>query len=112
VALIAKGPGGLSLKVKRHVEFKYAQTLGKLAQSNDDLVKKYREKAIAILNKFSQDHADGWQISPALMMLAQLQKDQGELAAVQKTYEALAAIPGLSDEIRTTSLINSAGILM
>jgi predicted negative regulator of RcsB-dependent stress response len=86
--------------------------LGRLAQASSELAMKYRAPAIAALTKFAQDHPTGWQIAPALMTLAQLQEDTGDLAAVHKTYEALSAVPGLSDEIRTTSSLNAARTLM
>lgn len=94
--------------VKRQVEFKFVQTLYRLAQFNE----KHRDEAVKELEKFAKEHSGGWQISPSLMMLAQLQEDQGDLPAVLKTYETLAAVPGLSDEIRTTSAISAARTLM
>jgi hypothetical protein len=65
------------------------------------------------MKKYRADHANaGWQAAPALLMLAQLQEDAGDQAAVQKTYEELANVPGVSDEIKQTSLIASARSLL
>jgi tetratricopeptide (TPR) repeat protein len=106
---------------KRHVAFRQAQTLYRLAQADEKFVdkdkvpyrEKYREAALAALARYhNKENAGGWQISLALQMLAQLQGDQGDLEGQRKTYEALAEVPGLSLELKVTSLLSSAGVLM
>jgi tetratricopeptide (TPR) repeat protein len=108
------------IQVKRQVEFRHAQTLYKLAQADEKLVdkdkvpyrSKYRDAALAALAKYHKDNAGGWQISLALQMLAQMQGDLGDLEAQRKTYEALAEVPGLSPELKVTSLLSASGVLM
>src|SRR5262245_40658058 len=66
---------------KRYIEYRYALVLSRLASSDT----KYREKATAALLKFAENHKGGWQIAPALTMLASLQEDQGDVTGVQQT---------------------------
>jgi hypothetical protein len=94
--------------VKRHVEFKQGQTLYRLA-SNDET---FRAEAIKVLDKFSKDHQACWQIAPALDMLASLHRDNNDLGAMQQAYESLANVPGVSDEVRTSSLMKVARVLI
>ncbi len=92
----------------RHFAFRYVETLFKLTQKDDKL----REKAIKALGEFQKNHSAAWQISLALEMLARLQEDTGDLEAMQKTYEALAATAGVSDEVKINSLLAASRTLM
>lgn len=95
-------------RARRHVEFKYAETLYRLSLGDD----KMREPAMTALAAYQKDFANGFQIAPALLMLAQLQEDAGDLVSVLKTYQDLAVIPGLSEELKITSLMSAARTLM
>jgi tetratricopeptide (TPR) repeat protein len=121
-------------RLKRHLEFKYAETLYRLSETlyrlalvepKDEKTRTEAEEArkeaevrrgaaITALAAYQKDrdNANGFQVGPALMMLAQLQEDSGDLNAVQKTYQDLAAVPGLSEELKVSSLINAARTLM
>jgi len=94
--------------LREHVEFKAAETAYRLAQI--DAAR--RDDALAALDKFSKDHPESWQVGPVLMMLARIQEDKGDTQAVQKTYETLAAVPGISADIRATSLLSVARLLI
>ena len=93
---------------KRHVEFKHAETLYRLSSIDA----RHRQPAMAALMEYQKQNGTGWQIVPALTMLAQLQEDAGDLDAVQKTYLALGNTPGLLPEVRVSSLIGAARALM
>ena len=96
-------------KIREHVEFKAAETAYRFAQ----LDPAGQDDALAALDKFSRDHSDSTGgYSPALMMLARIQEDKGDTKAVQKTYETLAAVPGISPEIRAASLLSVARLLI
>jgi hypothetical protein len=105
--LLPKVPRELK-RVRRHLEYQQAEALYRLSQ----LEPARRADALVAVTKFKQDYADGWQLAPALMFLAQMQEEKGDAAAVEKTYEELAAVPGISDEIRTTSLLKVVHTLM
>lgn len=105
--LLPKVPPDL-MRIRRHLQYQSVEASYRLAQ----LEPARRDDALAALKKFKEEHNDGWQFAPTLMMLAQLQEEKGEVAAVQKTYEELAAVPGISDEIRTTSLLKVVQTLM
>ena len=94
--------------IREHVEFKAAETAYRLAQSDATR----QDDALTALDKFSRDHPASWQVAPTLMMLARLQEDKGDNKAVQKTYETLAAVPGISPEIRAASLLSVARLLI
>ena len=105
--LLPKVPTELK-RVRRHLQYQQAEALYKLSQ----LEPARRADALAAVTKFKQEHTDGWQLAPALMYLAQMQEEKGDAAAVEKTYEELAAVPGISDDIRTTSLLKVVQTLM
>jgi hypothetical protein len=94
--------------LRRQVQYQAAEALARLAQ----LEPARRDEALAALAKFKEEHNDGWQLAPTLMLLAQLQEEKGDVTAVQKTYEELASAPGISDDIRTTSLLRVVQTLM
>ncbi len=95
-------------KVKRQVQFRAAETRYRLAQ----LDPARRDDAARALAQFKDEHADGWQVGPALMMLAGVQEDKGDLAAVLKTFDELAAVTGISADIRTTARLSAARTLL
>jgi len=95
-------------RLRRHLQYRAAEALYRLSQ----LEPARRDDALTALTKFKDEYNDGWQLAPALMLLAQLQEAKGELQAMQKTYEALTAVPGLSDEIKTTSVLKVVQMLM
>jgi tetratricopeptide (TPR) repeat protein len=95
-------------KIREHVEFKAAETVARLAQTDPAR----QDAAVAALDKFRQAHPESWQVAPALMMLARIQEDKGDTKAVQQTYETLAAVPGISPEIRATTLLSVARLLI
>jgi len=106
-ALLPKVPSELR-RVRRHLLYQSAEASYRLAQLDGGR----REEALAALTRFKEEHNDGWQLAPTLMKLAKLQEAKGDAAAVQKTYEELAAVPGISAEIHTTSLLRVAQTLM
>src|SRR4051812_23481500 len=90
--LLPKVPPELK-RIRRHLQYQSVEALSRLAQ----LEPGRRDNAVAALSKFKEEHNDGWQLAPTLMKLAQLQEEKGDVAAVQKTFEELAAVPGISN---------------
>lgn len=100
------------VRAKRHVRYRHALLLTKMAGQDPT---QYVAKATEALTQFAQDKDNmaGWQIAPVLTMLAALQEDTNvEPAEIQKTYDQLAAVPGVSEQVRVESLIKAAGILL
>src|SRR5262249_55466796 len=68
-------PAGAKLALpRRHLEFKVAYLRGLQAQEEG----KAPQVAILKLNEFKTKHANGWQISAALLLLARLREEAGE----------------------------------
>jgi hypothetical protein len=78
---------------RRQVRFKTAQVLALLAEDDPAGL----DAAIDALKQFQADHGDGWQLVPAVKLLARLQEQKGDAAAALATYEKAAdngALPG------------------
>lgn len=88
--------GEKSKFAERHVQYRIARLLARRAEEDPSQL----ESAMAALRKFIKEHADGWQISHCVDVLAQLQLERGENEAARKTYEALAALANISGELR------------
>lgn len=97
-----------TLTLRRYLDFKAAETKARIAK----LDPKEGKAAIDALNKFKTDYTTGWQMAPVLVQLAQMQEDRNEIAAVQETYAALAALPGVSEEMKRSALFRTAQALI
>lgn len=94
--------------VHRYLQFRIGQTLYYLAR--DDAGR--RDAAVAALNQYKSNFADGWEIVPALQLLASLQEDKGDIEAAAQTFAALAALPGISPRMKLEGQLKSARLLM
>jgi hypothetical protein len=82
-----------------YMEFKSAEVMA--AQASEENNDPTRMKvALEALVAFKNKHETSWSIVPALKLLAKLQEDRGEVDAAAKTYEELAAVPGVPKEIK------------
>jgi hypothetical protein len=101
--------GGEKLKaIRRQVQYKIARLLARQADDDPGQV----DAAIEALQRFKKDYADGWQISTAARLLAHLQLLKGETDGAQKTYQELAAIPGIPPEVRDECELQAADALI
>jgi hypothetical protein len=80
----------------RHMDYKMARILAREAEERPE----YRDRAVAALKKFVNDHGGGWQTGEAVRMLARLQAAGGDVAGAQKTYEDLIGRGGLLRDTR------------
>jgi hypothetical protein len=80
----------------RFMQFKVVQIAA--LQAKDDLT--LLDPTINLLKTFNKDHAKGWEIVPALKLLAQLLEDKGDIAEARQTYVDLTKIPGLPKEMK------------
>ncbi len=88
--------GEKSKFAERHVQYKIARLLA--SRTEEDLSP--MESSLAALVRFTKEHSDGWQISQAAKLLAQLQLDRGDLDGARMTYERLAAVANIPKEVR------------
>lgn len=93
---------------RRQAQFCIARLL--VRESEDDPAQV--APAVAELQKFVKDQGDGWQLTPAVRLLGQLQAGRGDFAGAQKTYEALAARDDVAPETRAECELLVAGLLL
>ena len=62
-------------------------------QARDDPTR--LDPAITALSEYKTGFADGWEIVPALKLLARLQEEKGDAEGASKTYNDLAEVPGV-----------------
>jgi predicted negative regulator of RcsB-dependent stress response len=92
----------------RHVQFKIARLLARQAEYDPAQM----DVAIAALQKFRKEHADGWQISSCAKLLARLQAAKGDAEGARITYEELAAVPNLPSAVRQECDLLAADALL
>ncbi len=93
---------------KRFIEYRSAQV--RTNWSRYDVTQ--TDAAIKALAKFKEEHREGWEIAPALRTLAELQRDKGDYKDAEQTYTALAAVPGLTNEIRWECDLSLADLML
>lgn len=94
--------------IHRYLQYRIAQTTAELGR--DDA--KQRDAAIALLIDYRGQFADGWEIVPALTLLAGLQEDKGDAAGASDTYAALAEVPGIAETVKWQSHLRAARLLV
>ncbi len=94
--------------IHRYLQYRIAQI--KALQARLDVGQ--REAAIAALVEYKNGFGDGWEIVPALQLLASLQVDKGDNEAASQTYAALGSLAGLAPELKLQNQLQSARFLM
>jgi hypothetical protein len=97
-----------SVPVHRYLQYRIAQIM--YLQSQDD--PSQRDRAIAALLEYKKNFADGWEIVPALQMLASLQQDKGDTEGAGQTFADLAELPGIAPAMKLQSQLRGARLLM
>ncbi len=92
----------------RYVQFKIAEVLA--VQAQDDSSK--ADAAIAALSAYAKDFPTGWEVAPALKLLAKLQEEKGDSAGALETYRSLAKVPGIPPDLRHESTVLVARALL
>jgi hypothetical protein len=92
----------------RYLQFKMGEVLALEAQDDPSRL----DAAIAALTAYKNDFATGWEITSALKQLARLQEDRGDAVAAGKTYEELAAVPDVPEQVKRESAILVARMLL
>ncbi|HLJ93224.1 MAG TPA: tetratricopeptide repeat protein [Gemmataceae bacterium] len=88
--------GEKSKLAERHVQFKIARVLAWWSEEDRGQL----EASVAALTRFLKEHGDGWQVSHAAKLLAEIQLDAGNVEGARKTYQDLAATPHVPAEIQ------------
>jgi hypothetical protein len=94
--------------IHRYLQFKIALTTAE--QAKDDPPR--RDAAIAALVEYKTGFPTGWEIVPALQLLARLQEDKGDAAGASQAYADLAAVPGIPAAVKLTNQMLEARLLL
>jgi hypothetical protein len=94
--------------VSRYLQYRMA--LVHVAIGTDDPAK--MKAAIKALADYKTDFNDGWEIVPALELLAQLQEKDGDLEGARRTLEQLTIVPDVPAEVKATSVVLVAQMLL
>ena len=94
--------------IHRYLQFKLAQVTA--LQARDDPSR--LDAAIAALTEYKRAFPTGWEIMPALRMLARAQEDKGDMQGASKTYAELAAVPGIPPEMKLENQMLEARLLV
>ena len=94
-------------KIHRYLQFKIAHTTALLAKDASS-----RDAAITALMEYKAAFSDGWEIVPALRMLARLQEEKGDAEAASQTYTDLAEVPGISATLKFKNQLRGAQLLL
>lgn len=89
---------------RRYLRYKIAVTNVRLAQEAPDDPKKL-ESALAALTTFKNENKGGWQVTPALKLLAQIHEERGDAEEARKAYEDLAELPDVPAELKRQSQV-------
>jgi len=80
----------------RYFQFKSAQALAELSVYDVMQI----DQAITVLKAFKADNDKGWELVPALKLLAEVQERKGDVAEARQTYLELVKIPNLPKEMK------------
>jgi hypothetical protein len=80
----------------RFIQFKVLQIAVLQAKDDPTLI----DPTINLLKTFKTEHDKGWEIVPALKLLAQMQEGKGDVAEARQTYLDLTKIPNLPKEMK------------
>jgi hypothetical protein len=92
----------------RYLQYKIAHVTA--LQAKDDPSR--TDAAIAALIEFKTNNADGWEIVPALQLLARLQEEKGDAEGASKTYSDLAEVPGVPAATKLQNQLLGAKLLL
>src|SRR5262249_10124620 len=92
----------------RHMQYKVARLLARQAEDDPSQA----AAALDALAKYRKEHPDSWQVLGCTRTLARLQRDKGDFAGAQKTYEELAALPGVGKEVKQECDLQVARVLI
>jgi hypothetical protein len=92
----------------RYLQYRLAAVQAMLARDDPTRL----DAAIAGLTSFKTDFGTGWEIAPALKLLANLLEEKGDTEGASKIYEELASVPGVPQEIKQESELLTIRLLL
>jgi hypothetical protein len=95
-------------KIHRYLQYKIAHTTA--LQAKDDPTRV--DAAITALTEAKSNLSEGWEIVPALQLLAKLQVEKGDAEGASKTYSDLAEVPGIPAAEKLQNQLLGAGFLL
>src|SRR5262249_10804699 len=95
-------------KIHRYLQYRIALTMAAQAKDNPTS----RDSAIAVLKESKAAFTDGWEVVPALQLLAQLQEEKGDTEGASQTYSDLADVSGISGAMKLDSQLRGARLLL
>jgi hypothetical protein len=95
-------------KIHRYLQYRIALTMA--AQAKD--TPGSRDPAIAVLKENKAAFTDGWEVVPALQLLARLQEEKGDTEGASQTYSDLADVSGISAAMKLDSQLRGARLLL
>ncbi len=88
----------------RFIQFKVVQIAAFQAKEDPAQL----ETAVKLLLAFKTEHDKGWELVPALKLLAEVQEAKGDVAEAKQTYGELAKIPGQPKELKQEAVLLEA----
>jgi hypothetical protein len=92
----------------RYFVYKIAQVQALLARDDPSRL----DAAAAALAACKNDLAGGWEVVPAMRLLAEILAQQGKPEAAAKAYDELAGVLGVPDELRQESRVQAVRMLL
>jgi hypothetical protein len=92
----------------RYLQYKIARVAA--LQARDDPSR--LDAAIEALKAYKTEFGTGWEVVPALKLLAQLQEDKGDAAGASQAYADLADLPGLPEAMQRESQFMVSRLLL
>src|SRR5262249_34914416 len=86
-------------KINRYLQYRTALTMAAQAKDNPTS----RDSAIGVLKENKGAFADGWEVVPALQLLARMQEEKGDTEGASQTYSELADVSGISAAMKLDS---------
>jgi hypothetical protein len=94
--------------IYRYLQFKIAEVKYHLAQDEPTHV----AGAVEALRTFAKENPAGWEVVPALKLLAQLEEQKGNTDGARQAYEDLANVPDVPKDLKQTSELLVAQLLV
>jgi hypothetical protein len=94
--------------ISRYLQFKIAAVKYHLAKDDPTQA----DPAIEALKTYAKDFPTGWEVVPALKMLAELEEKKGNTEGARQAYEDLANLPEVPADLKQTSEVLVAQLLM
>jgi hypothetical protein len=94
--------------IHRYLQFKIAHVT--VLQARDDPSR--LDAAITALSEYKSAFPTGWEILPALQLLARVQEDKGDMRGASRSYAEVSSVPGISEAMKLENQMLEARLLV